>query len=49
MKDLIKQNKKNYVIEIVKEITEGQKFAAYGEYTPSKSAEVGKFLFAVVD
>lgn len=49
MKDLIKQNKKNYVIEIVKEITEGQKFAAYGEYTPSKSAEIGKFLFAIVD
>lgn len=49
MKDLIKQNKKNYVIEIVKEITEGQKFAAYGEYTPSKSAELGKFLFAVAD
>ena len=49
MKDLIKQNKKDYVIEIVKEITEGQKFAAYGEYTPSKSAEVGKFIFAIVD
>ena len=49
MKDLIKQNKKNYVIEIVKEITEGQKFAAYGEYTPSKSAELGKFLFAMAD
>lgn len=49
MKDLIKQNKKDYVIEIVKEITEGQKFAAYGEYTPSKSAELGKFLFAIAD
>ena len=49
MKDLIKQNKKDYVIEIVKEITEGQKFAAYGEYTPSKSAELGKFLFAMAD
>ena len=49
MKDLIKQNKKNYVIEIVKEITEGQKFAAYGEYTPSKSAEIGKFIFAIAD
>ena len=49
MKDLIKQNRKDYVIEIVKEITEGQKFAAYGEYTPSKSAEIGKFLFAVAD
>lgn len=49
MKDLIKQNRKPYVIEIVKEITEGQKYAAYGEYTPSKSAEVGKFIFAVAD
>ena len=49
MKDLIKQNKKDYVIEIVKEITEGQKFAAYGEYTPSKSAEIGKFIFAIAD
>jgi membrane-bound inhibitor of C-type lysozyme len=49
MKELIKQNKKDYVIEIVKEITEGQKFAAYGEYTPSKSAELGKFLFAIAD
>jgi len=49
MKDLIKQNKKNYVIEIVKEITEGQKFAAYGEYTPSKSAEIGKFIFGIAD
>lgn len=49
MKDLIKQNKKDYVIEIVKEITEGQKYAAYGEYTPSKSAELGKFLFAIAD
>lgn len=49
MKDLIKENRKDYVIEIVKEITEGQKFAAYGEYTPSKSAEVGKFIFAVED
>lgn len=47
MKELIKETKKDYVIEIVKEITEGQKFAAYGEYTPSKSAEVGKFIFAV--
>lgn len=45
MKELISENKKNYVIEIVKEITEGQKYAAYGTYTPSKSAKQGKFLF----
>lgn len=45
MKELIEQNKKNYVIEIVKEVTDGQKFAAYGVYTPSKSAKLGKFVF----
>lgn len=45
MKELISENKKNYVIEIVKEITEGQKYAAYGTYTPSKSAKQGKFIF----
>lgn len=45
MKSLIKEDKKDHVIEIVKEITEGQKYASYGLYTPSKSAELGKFLF----
>lgn len=45
MKDLIKENRKDYVIEIVKEVTEGQPYAAYGVYTPSKQAEVGKFIF----
>ena len=45
MKDLIRENRKSYVIEIVKEITEGQKYASYGEYTPSKSAKQGKFIF----
>jgi hypothetical protein len=45
MKELIAETKSNYVIEIVKEITEGQKYAAYGEYTPSKSAKLGKFIF----
>ena len=45
MKELIEENRKDYVIEIVKEITEGQKYAAYGQYTPSKSAKVGKFVF----
>lgn len=47
MKDLIEQNKKDYVVEIVKEVTEGQKYAGYGQYTPSKSAKVGKFMFFV--
>lgn len=47
MKELIEANKKNYVIEIVKEVTEGQRYAGYGQYTPSKSAKVGKFVFFV--
>jgi hypothetical protein len=47
MKDLIEANKKDYVIEIVKEITDGQKYAGYGQYTPSKSAKLGKFIFYV--
>lgn len=47
MKELIEANKKNYVVEIVKEITEGQKYAGYGLYTPSKSAKQGKFMFFV--
>ena len=46
MKELIKENRKDYVIEIVKEITEGQKYASYGVYTPSKTAEKGQFIFA---
>ena len=46
MKELIKQNRKDYVIEIVKEVTEGQKYASYGVYTPSKAAEKGQFIFA---
>lgn len=47
MKELIEENKKDYVVEIVKEITEGQKYAGYGQYTPSKSAKLGKFIFFV--
>lgn len=49
MKDLIEVNKKDYVVEIVKEVTEGQKYAGYGQYTPSKSAKLGKFMFFVQD
>lgn len=45
MKELIKENRKDYAIEIVKEVTEGQPYAAYGVYTPSKTAEIGKFIF----
>lgn len=47
MKELIEANKKDYVIEIAKEVTEGQRYAAYGQYTPSKSAKMGKFIFFV--
>ena len=47
MKELIEENKKDYVVEIVKEVTEGQKYAGYGQYTPSKSAKLGKFMFFV--
>ncbi len=49
MKELIEANKKNYVIEIVKEVTDGQPYAAYGVYTPSKSAKMGKFMFFTVE
>lgn len=49
MKTLIKENRQPYVVELVKEVTEGQKYAAYGQYTPSKSAELGKFIFATVE
>ena len=45
MKNLIEETKQNYVVEIVKEVTEGQKYAGYGLYTPSKSAKLGKFVF----
>ena len=45
MKNLIEETKQNYVVEIVKEVTEGQKYAGYGVYTPSKSAKLGKFVF----
>lgn len=47
MKELIEANKKDYVIEIVSEVVEGQPYAAYGQYTPSKSAKLGKFMFFV--
>ena len=47
MKELIEENHKDYVVEIVKEVTEGQRYAGYGQYTPSRSAKLGKFLFFV--
>lgn len=45
MKDLIDTTNKNYVVKIVNEVVEGQTYAAYGLYTPSKSAKLGKFVF----
>lgn len=49
MKELIEENKKDYIIEIVREVVEGQKYAGYGQYTPSKSAKKGKFIFFVAE
>lgn len=49
MKTLIKENRKDYLVEVVKEVTTGQKYAAYGVYTPSASAQMGKFLFFLED
>jgi len=47
MKELIEENKKNYAVKIVKEVTDGQPYAGFGLYTPSKSAKQGKFMFFV--
>lgn len=47
MKELIEANKCDYTIELVKEVEEGQSYAAHGVYTPSKSAKQGKFMFFV--
>lgn len=44
-KKLTTLNKRAYGIEIVEEIVEGQKYAAFVEYTPSESAKLGKFIF----
>lgn len=49
MKELIAENQKTYAIKITKEVTEGQPYAAYGVYTPSKSAKEGKFMFFTQD
>lgn len=47
MKELTELNKRDYVIEKVKMITEGNPYAAYSKYTPSASAKLGKFVFFV--
>lgn len=47
MKELIAENRKDYVIEVGRDVIEGQKYAAYGKYTPSASAKEGKFIFFV--
>ncbi|MGV8961932.1 MAG: hypothetical protein ACOH2V_00945 [Candidatus Saccharimonadaceae bacterium] len=49
MKELIETNRTDYVVEIVKEITAGQRYAGYGQYTPSKSAKLGKFVFFIAE
>lgn len=49
MKDLIKENKRDYTIIRVKEVDGDNKFSAHGIYTPSKSAELGNFIYAIVD
>ena len=49
MKDLIKENRKDYMIVRVKEVEGPNAHSAFGIYTPSKSAEVGKFVFAVAE
>lgn len=49
MKELIEANHTDYVIEIVSEVVEGQPYAAYGKYTPSKSAKEGTFVFFLAD
>ena len=47
MKELITENKRQYVIEIAKEVVEGKKYASYGDYTPSSAAKQGKFIFFI--
>lgn len=49
MKDLIKENKRGYTIRRVKVVEGANEISAHGIYTPSKSAEVGKFIFAVAE
>lgn len=46
-KELTEANKRPYIIEITKVVTEGQRYAGYIQYTPSKSAKLGKFIFFV--
>lgn len=46
-KKLVEENKTSYVVEIVKEVVGGQKYAGYALYSPSKSAKIGKFVFYV--
>jgi hypothetical protein len=50
MKELVTSEKRDYVIRIVKRVKKDddasdQNFAAYGKYTPSKSAKVGTCMF----
>ena len=47
MKELIKTEKRGYVVEKTKVVTEGNQYTSYGAYTPSSSAKAGKFVFFV--
>jgi hypothetical protein len=49
MKECIDETKKNYAIKIVSEVVEGQPYASYGVYAPSKSAKLGKFVFFSIE
>lgn len=49
MKENVDLHKRDFLIEIAKEVVEGKKYAGYGIYTPSKSAKLGKFLFFVAE
>lgn len=44
MKDLIRENRRSYVLRVTKDVAEGKEYASYGIYTPSKGAEEGKFF-----
>ena len=44
MRDLISQNKKNYIVRVVHEDTSGQSVTSYGIYTPSVNAVEGNYM-----
>lgn len=46
-KELVEENKRSYVVKLAKKVVEGQEYAGYVGYTPSKSAKLGKFMFFI--